>query len=50
MKAIQAWLTIVVILFVAVEAFQWVIGFILPLPIYVMAGAFLRSRLTMIKE
>lgn len=41
MKAIQAWLTIVVILFVAVEVFQWVIGFILPLPIYVMAGAFL---------
>jgi hypothetical protein len=41
MKTIQAWITIVVILFVAVEVFQWVIGFILPLPIYVLAGAFL---------
>lgn len=41
MKAIQAWFTIVVILFVAVEVFQWVIGFILPLPIYIIAGAFL---------
>jgi hypothetical protein len=41
MKAIQAWITIVVILFITVEAFQWVKGFILPLPIYVLAGAFL---------
>jgi hypothetical protein len=41
MKAIQAWITIVVILFVSVEAFQWIKGFILPLPIYVFAGAFL---------
>jgi hypothetical protein len=41
MKSIQAWITIVVILFVSVEAFQWIKGFILPLPIYVFAGAFL---------
>jgi hypothetical protein len=41
MKAIQAWITIVVLLFIAVEAFQWIKGFILPLPIYVLAGAFL---------
>jgi hypothetical protein len=41
MKAIQAWITIVIILFITVEAFQWVKGFILPLPIYVLAGAFL---------
>ncbi|MCU0536649.1 MAG: hypothetical protein MUD14_22405 [Hydrococcus sp. Prado102] len=41
MKAIQAWITIVVILFITVEAFQWIKGFILPLPIYVLAGAFL---------
>jgi hypothetical protein len=41
MKAIQAWITIVVLLFITVEAFQWIKGFILPLPIYVLAGAFL---------
>jgi hypothetical protein len=41
MKAVQAWITIVFILFALVELFQWVKGFILPLPIYVFAGAFL---------
>ncbi len=37
----RTWLTTVIFLFLAIQAFQWVKGFILPLPIYVMAGAFL---------
>jgi hypothetical protein len=41
MKAVQVWITIVFLLFAAVELFQWIKGFILPLPIYVLAGAFL---------
>lgn len=32
---------VVVILFAGVQLFQWLMGVILPLPIYVMAGAFL---------
>lgn len=32
---------VVVVLFVGVQLFQWLMGVILPLPIYVMAGAFL---------
>ena len=32
---------VVVALFVGVQLFQWLMGVILPLPIYVMAGAFL---------
>jgi hypothetical protein len=41
MNAVKVWITIVFFLFVLVEAYQWVKGFILPLPIYVLAGAFL---------
>ena len=37
----QVWLTTVVILFVAVQLFQSIKGFFVPLPIYVLAGAFL---------
>ncbi len=38
---VQFWVLIVVILFVGVQLFQWLQGAILPLPLYVMAGAFL---------
>jgi hypothetical protein len=38
---VQFWVLIVVILFVGVQLFQWLQGVILPLPLYVMAGAFL---------
>ena len=38
---VQFWILIVVILFVGVQLFQWLQGAILPLPLYVMAGAFL---------
>jgi hypothetical protein len=41
MKAVKVWITIVFLLFVLVQIYQWVKGFILPLPIYVFAGAFL---------
>jgi hypothetical protein len=41
MKAVKVWITIVFGLFVLVEIYQWVKGFILPLPVYVFAGAFL---------
>ncbi len=34
-------LVVVVVLFAGVQIFQWLLGVILPLPIYVMAGAFL---------
>ncbi|GBF80666.1 hypothetical protein [Aphanothece sacrum] len=37
----KVWATTVIVLFVFVQMFQWVKGFILPLPIYVLAGAFL---------
>ena len=37
----KAWLVSVGILFVLVEAFSWVKNFILPLPIYILAGAFI---------
>ncbi|AIE74841.1 MULTISPECIES: hypothetical protein [unclassified Synechocystis] len=32
---------VVVVLFAGVQLFQWLLGAILPLPIYIMAGAFL---------
>jgi len=32
---------VVIALFAGVQLFQWLMGIILPLPIYVMAGAFL---------
>lgn len=34
-------LVVVVVLFAGVQLFQWLLGVILPLPIYAMAGAFL---------
>ena len=37
----KSWLFSVVVLFVLAKAFLWVRGFILPIPIYVLAGAFL---------
>ena len=37
----KSWLFSVVILFVLVKTFLWLRGFILPVPIYVLAGAFL---------
>lgn len=38
---VQFWGLTVVILFIGVQFFQWLKGSILPLPLYVMAGAFL---------
>ena len=35
----RLWLTIVAILFIAVELFQWVKGVMLPFPVYVLGGA-----------
>ncbi len=35
------WITTVCILFVLFQLFEWLKGFMLPLPIYVLAGAFL---------
>ena len=37
----KAWLVSVGVLFILVEAFSWVKNFILPLPIYILAGAFI---------
>ncbi|MBR8831931.1 MAG: hypothetical protein N5P05_002570 [Chroococcopsis gigantea SAG 12.99] len=37
----KVWLVTVVLLFVALQLFEAIKGFILPLPIYVLAGAFL---------
>jgi hypothetical protein len=37
----KVWLVTCFILFGLVEIYQWVKGFILPLPIYVLGGAFL---------
>lgn len=37
----RVWLVTVVVLFVLIQFYQWAKGFILPLPIYVLAGAFL---------
>lgn len=37
----KSWLFSVAILFILAKALLWVKGFILPLPIYVLAGAFL---------
>jgi hypothetical protein len=41
MKAVKVWVTIVFLLFILAELYQWIKGFILPLPIYILAGAFL---------
>lgn len=37
----RIWLTTFVILFVAVQVFQSLKGFFVPLPVYILAGAFL---------
>ena len=37
----KVWLTSVVILFVLVQLFQSIKGFFVPLPVYILAGAFL---------
>lgn len=37
----KSWLFSVLVLFALAKAFLWVKGFILPVPIYVLAGAFL---------
>ena len=37
----KGWLTSVVILFVLVQLFQSIKGFFVPLPVYILAGAFL---------
>lgn len=37
----RIWLTTFVILFVAVQIFQSLKGFFVPLPLYILAGAFL---------
>ncbi|MEM8779643.1 MAG: hypothetical protein AAGF26_12375 [Cyanobacteria bacterium P01_G01_bin.49] len=37
----RLWISIVCLLFVLVQFYQWAKGFMLPLPIYVLAGAFL---------
>jgi hypothetical protein len=37
----KVWLTSIAFFFILFELFQWIKGFILPLPIYVLAGAFL---------
>ena len=37
----KTWLVSVGILFILVEAFSWIKNFILPLPIYILAGAFI---------
>ena len=37
----RVWISAVFVLFALVQFCQWVKGFILPLPIYVLAGAFL---------
>lgn len=37
----KTWLTAVVILFIAAQLFQFVKGFFVPLPLYILGGAFL---------
>lgn len=37
----KSWLFSVVVLFILAKVFLWFRGFILPVPIYVLAGAFL---------
>ncbi len=41
MKAFSVWLVAVVIIFSFVQIYQWLQGVLLPLPVYVLAGAFL---------
>jgi hypothetical protein len=37
----KVWLLAVAVLFVLVQLFEWVKGFMLPLPVYILGGAFL---------
>lgn len=37
----KVWLLAVAVLFVLVQLFEWVKGFMLPLPFYILGGAFL---------
>ncbi len=37
----RVWLSSVVVFFIFVQIFQWIKGFFVPLPIYIVAGAFL---------
>jgi hypothetical protein len=37
----RVWFVTVTLLFLLVQFYQWLRGFMLPLPVYVMAGAFL---------
>lgn len=37
----RVWFVTVILLFLGVQLYQWLQGFMLPLPLYVMAGAFL---------
>ncbi len=37
----KVWLTAVVVMFLAVQLFQSLKGFFVPLPVYILAGAFL---------
>lgn len=39
--SMRVWLATVVALFLLIELYRWVKGFFLPLPVYVLAGAFL---------
>ncbi len=41
MNKFTVWITAVVILFTLAQIYQWMRSFLLPLPIYVLAGAFL---------
>jgi hypothetical protein len=38
---VKVWLVTVALLFAGIQLWQWLLGFILPLPIYVLGGAFL---------
>jgi hypothetical protein len=40
-KIMKSWLFSFVVLFLVAKALLWIKGFILPLPVYVLAGAFL---------
>lgn len=41
MKSMQVWLLCVLLFFGAAEFYQWVQGFTLPMPVFVLAGALL---------
>jgi len=41
MKGFNVWLVAVIVIFVFVQIYQWLQAVLLPLPVYVIAGAFL---------